>query len=145
MIKPVWKWTWTLAFVVLISPVHAGMLDGLGQKVTGHIADRLGNSSNNAVDKAFDKTDNTVNCAAGDSSCKAKAAAAAAQPSAAAAPQGSVKCVATDVSCLQNAKAHGQTVEVVNEEDLDTLRCSSTDAGCLQRAKKLGKKVEITD
>jgi hypothetical protein len=142
MIKSIWKWTWALAFVVLIPPARAGMLDGLGQKVTGHIADRLGNSSNNAVDKAFDKTDDGINCAAGDTSCKAKAAAAA-QPSAA--PQGSVKCVATDVLCLQNAKAHGQTVEVVNEEDLDTLRCSSTDASCLQRAKKLGKKVEITD
>src|SRR5262245_14183915 len=137
--KRAWKWTWALAFAALASPVHAGMLDGLGQKVTGHIADRLGNSSNNAVDKAFDKTDDTVNCAAGDSSCKAGAAAAAP------APQGSVKCVATDVSCLQNAKAHGQTVEVVNEEDLDTLRCSSTDAGCLQRAKTLGRTVEFTD
>jgi hypothetical protein len=137
--KRSWKWTWALAFAALTSPVHAGMLDGLGQKVTGHIADRLGNSSNNAVDKAFDKTDDTVNCAAGDSACKAKAAAAAP------APQGSVKCVATDVPCLQNAKAHGQTVVLVNEEDLDTLRCSSTDASCLQRAKKLGKKVEITD
>jgi hypothetical protein len=134
-----WKWTWALAFAALASPLHAGMLDGLGQKVTGHIADRLGNSSNNAVDKAFDKTDDTVNCAADDSSCKVRAAAAAP------APQGSVKCVATDVTCLQNAKAHGQTVVLVNEEDLDTLRCSSTDASCLQRAKKLGKKVEITD
>ena len=46
---------------------------------------------------------------------------------------------------MKDAKAHGQTVEAVNEEDLDTLRCSSTDASCLQRAKKLGKKVEITD
>ena len=91
------------------------------------------------TDKAFNKTDNAINCAAGDDACKK--AAAAAQP----APAGSVKCVATDVLCLQNAKAHGQTVEVVNEEDLDTLRCSSTDASCLQRAKKLGKKVEITD
>ena len=137
--KRAWKWTWALAVAALASPVHAGMLDGLGQKVTGHIADRLGNSSNNAVDKAFDKTDDTVNCDAGDSSCKARAAAAVP------APQGSVKCVATDVTCLQNAKAHGQTVVLVNEEDLDTLRCSSTDASCLQRAKKLGKKVEITD
>src|SRR5262245_66348006 len=137
--KRAWKWTWALAFAALASPVHAGMLDGLGQKVTGHIADRLGNSSNNAVDNAFDKTDDTVNCAAGDSSCKAKAAAADA------APHGSVKCVASDVTCLQNSTAHGRTVVLVNEEDLDTLRCSSTDASCLQRAKKLGKKVEITD
>jgi hypothetical protein len=140
MTKSAWKWTWPLAFVALISPARAGMLDGLGQKITGHIADRMGSSSNNVVDKAFDKTDDSVNCAAGDSSCKAKAAAA--QPSGGA---GSVKCVATDVLCLQNAKAHGQTVEVVNEEDLDTLRCASTDTSCLQRAKKLGKKVEITD
>ena len=137
-----WKWAGAGALVlaVLISPAHAGMLDGLGQKIQGHIADRLGGSADNATDKAFNKTDNAINCAAGDDACK-KAAAAAAQP----APPGSVKCVATDVLCLQNAKAHGQTVEVVNEEDLDTLRCSSTDASCLQRAKKLGKKVEITD
>jgi hypothetical protein len=139
MIKSALKWMWPLAFVALVSPSRAGMLDGLGQKITGHVADRMGNSSNNVVDKAFDKTDDTVNCAAGDSSCKAKAAAQASGGA------GSVKCVATDVLCLQNAKAHGQTVEVVNEEDLDTLRCSSTDTSCLQRAKKLGKKVEITD
>jgi hypothetical protein len=139
MIKSALKWMWPLAFVALVSPARAGMLDGLGQKITGHVADRMGNSSNNVVDKAFDKTDDTVNCAAGDSSCKAKAAAQASDGA------GSVKCVATDVLCLQNAKAHGQTVEVVNEEDLDTLRCSSTDTSCLQRAKKLGKKVEITD
>jgi hypothetical protein len=137
MVTSAWKWTWPLAFVALISPARAGMLDGLGQKITGHIADRMGNSSNNVVDKAFDKTDDSVNCAAGDSSCKAKAAAAQ--------PGNTVKCVATDVLCLQNAKADGQTVQVVNDEDLDTLRCSSTDTGCLQRAKKLGKKVEITD
>jgi hypothetical protein len=137
MIAPAWKWTWPLAFVALISPARAGMLDGLGQKITGHITDRMGSSSNNVVDKAFDKADDGVNCAAGDSACKAKAAAA---------QQGnSVKCVATDVACLQTAKAHGQTVQIVNEEDLDTLRCSSSDTSCLQRAKKLGKKVEISD
>jgi hypothetical protein len=46
---------------------------------------------------------------------------------------------------MQNAKARGQTVEVVDEDQLDTLRCSSQDTSCLQRAKRLGKKVDITD
>jgi len=137
MKKRFWIWALLLALAVPVVPVQAGMLDGLGQSITGHITNRMGTSSNNAVDKAFDKTDNAVNCAAGDESCKrAKAQDAG---------SGSVKCLATDVGCLQNAKAHGQTVQVVNEDELDTLRCSSTDSACLQRAKKLGKKVEITD
>ena len=140
--KALWIWTGTLILAALVPPVQAGMLDGLGAKVTGHISDRLGGSADKAVDKAFDKTDDAVNCVAGDPTCsRTKAAAAAAQPEA----PGTVKCVATDVGCLQSAKAHGLSVQVVNEEDLDTLRCSSTDSACLQRAKKLGKRVEITD
>ena len=48
-----WKWAGAGALVlaVLISPAHAGMLDGLGQKIQGHIADRLGGSADNATSR----------------------------------------------------------------------------------------------
>ena len=113
------------------------MLKGLGNQVGQTVEGRLSDTSDKAVNKAFDKTNDTVNCVAGDPGC--------AKGSATPSTSGSVKCVATDVDCLKQAKANGQTVEIVDEGDLDTLRCSSQDAACLQRAKKLGKKVEITD
>lgn len=112
------------------------MVKGLSNHVGQTVEGRLNDTSDKVVNKAFDKTDDTADCVAGDPQC-AKGSANAAS--------GSAKCAATDVDCLKQAKAHGQTVEIVNEEDLDTLRCSSQDTSCLQRAKKLGKKVEITD
>src|SRR5215470_5891217 len=141
--KQPWQWIWVFGMLAVAPTAQAqnwsGVLNRLGDHAAQTVEQRLNATSDKAVNKAFDKGDTTVDCAAGDPNC---AKGTGAQP---AAPSGSAKCVATDVSCLKQAKANGQTVEIVNEEDLDTLRCSSTDAGCLQRAKKLGKKVEITD
>jgi hypothetical protein len=113
------------------------MLKDLGNHVGQTVEGRLNDTSDKAVNKAFDETNDTVGCVAGDPGC--------AKGSATPSTSGSVKCVATDVDCLKQAKANGQTVEIVDEGDLDTLRCSSQDGACLQRAKKLGKKVELTD
>ena len=52
----------------------------------------------------------------------------------------SVKCVATDTSCLKQARVQGKKVEIVDEAELDTLRCAISDADCLKRAKSMGKK-----
>jgi hypothetical protein len=141
-----WKWIWMFGLLAGVPAAQGqnwgGVLDRLSDHVGQTVEGRLQGTSDKAVNQAFDKTDGTVDCAAGDAKCAAQAASK--QSQAAAAPA-SAKCVATDVSCLKQAKANGQTVEIVNEEELDTLRCSSQDASCLQRAKKLGKKVEITD
>ena len=138
-----WKWTWVFGLLAGVPAVQAqnwnGMLNRLGDHVGSTVEQRLNGASDKAVNKAFDKTDDSVDCAAGDPKCVKNSGV---QP---AAGSGSAKCLATDVDCLKQAKAHGQTVEIVNEDELDTLRCSSSDTGCLQRAKKLGKKVEITD
>jgi hypothetical protein len=130
------RWIWISAFglVVSVSAVQAQNWNSVLNHVGKTVEDRVNGESDKAVNKAFDKTDDTVNCVAGDPSCAKPAAAA-----------GSAKCIATDTDCLKQAKAHGQTVEIVDEDEVDTLRCSSSDASCLQRAKKLGKKVEITD
>jgi hypothetical protein len=137
-------WIWAVAFGLLAAAPAAhgqnwnGVLNRLSDHVGQTVEGRLNDASDKAVNKAFDKTGEGVDCAAGDPNCGKG-------PASAPVASGSAKCVATDVDCLKQAKAHGQTVEIVNEEDLDTLRCSSTDTGCLQRAKKLGKKVDITD
>jgi hypothetical protein len=145
--KSLWAWTCMVAILAPVPAAHAGMFDGLGESIGKGVANRLQKSTDNAVDKTLNNADNAVNCAAGDDACKKKAAAAAAAapaPAAAAAPA-AAKCVATDVGCLREAKARGQTVDIVEESELDTLRCSSRDTACLGRARKLGKKVEITD
>jgi hypothetical protein len=46
---------------------------------------------------------------------------------------------------MKQAKAQHKKVEIVEEDQLDTLRCSTTDTDCLARAKTKGKKVEIID
>jgi len=140
--KQAWRWMWAAVLVAAVAVVHAqswnGMLKGLGDHVSQTVEQRVNDSTDKAVNGAFDKANGSVDCAAGDPKCAANAGSTPAA-------SGSAKCVATDVDCLKQAKANGQTVEIVNEEDLDTIRCSSSDSSCLQRAKKLGKKVEITD
>jgi len=139
-----WKFIGVFGLLVWVTPTQAQNWGSVLDQLSGHAAQtvegRLQDSTDKVVNKAFDKTDGTVNCVAGDPQC----AQGATKQGQAAAP-GSAKCVATDVACLKQAKANGQTVEIVNEEELDTMRCSSQDASCLQRAKTLGKKVEITD
>jgi hypothetical protein len=56
---------------------------------------------------------------------------------------GAAKCLAVDVKCLEQAKAKGTPVRIVDEAELDQLRCAATDVECLKRAKTLGKPVEI--
>ena len=53
--------------------------------------------------------------------------------------------MATDTDCLKRAKQARKKVEIVDEEELDTIRCAMTDTECLNRAKDAGKKVEVTD
>ena len=148
---PLWKWMWALAVVAAAADAHAqgwnGLLDRVGDHFSKTIEDRLSRSSDNAVGKAFDGMDKTVDCVAGDEKCVRRAGeegkeVALVQPSGGSA---TAQCVATDIGCLKEAQARGQTVEIVAEAELDTLRCSSSDAPCLQRARKLGKKVQITD
>lgn len=143
--RPAWNWVWVVGIVAAVSTAQAqtwgGMLNRLGDSMGQNVENHLNDASGKAVDKAFDKTQD---CVSGDPKCTQGTAqqGGSAQPAAAST---SAKCVATDVNCLKDAKAHGQTVEIVTEDELDTIRCSSTDATCLQHAKQLGKKVEITD
>ena len=141
--RQAWYWLSTFAIVASVSTAQAqswsGMLNRLGNDAAQNVEGHLNDASNKAVDKAFQKTQD---CVAGDPNCTQGSQGTNSQPAAA---TGSAKCVATDVACLKDAKAHGQTVEIVTEDEVDTIRCSSTDATCLQRAKQLGKKVEITD
>lgn len=147
--KQLWKWLWALGLLASVPAAHAqswgAVLKDMGNHLGQTVEGRVNETSDKAVNKAFDKTDGTVDCAAGDSKCAQNAGQQGSGAAAAGAAATSAKCVATDVSCLKDAKAHGQTVEIVTEDELDTVRCSSQDASCLQRAKKLGKKVEITD
>ena len=45
----------------------------------------------------------------------------------------------------ETSEAVQKEVEIVDEEELDTIRCALTDTECLNRAKAAGKKVEVTD
>ena len=143
--RPTWMWVLAFGVVAVVSTARAqswgGMLNRLGDSMGQNVENHLNDASNKAVGAAFDKTQD---CVTGDPKCSQGTAqqGGSAQPAAAST---SAKCVATDVNCLKDAKAHGQTVEIVTEDELDTIRCSSTDATCLQHAKQLGKKVEITD
>lgn len=124
-----------------------GLLDRVGEQFSKTIEDRLSGTSEKAVGKVFDKMDETVDCAAGDEKCVRRAGeegkkTVIVQPGGGSA---TAKCVATDIGCLKEAQARGQTVEIVAEERLDTLRCSSRDTSCLERAGKLGKKVQVTN
>ena len=117
---------WAFGLVGPVRAVHAQgwnhMLDRLSDHVGKNVEQRLDGTSDKAVDHTFNGADQAVDCAAGDPKC-AKAAGgqgqgAGVQPAAAG---GSAKCLATDVGCLKQAKAHGQTVEIVTEDELDTL------------------------
>ena len=140
---------WAIGLGLLLSASSAqaqnwgGMLDRLSDRVGQNVENRVGGASDKAVDKAFDKTEEQMDCATGDPNCVPPAKQdAAGKPTAL---PSSAKCVATDVGCLKTAKAQGQTVEIVEEAELDVIRCASTDTKCLKRAKQLGKPVEITD
>jgi hypothetical protein len=123
------------------------MFDRLGNRLGAQVEKRVGESSDKAVDSVFKKTEETVGCAVGDPNCDASSPKQAAQeaPSTAAGAAASVKCVATDTKCLKDAQARKLKVEIVSEEELDSMVCSARDIGCLQRAQKLGKKVVISD
>jgi len=125
-----------LAAVAAYGQDFGGMLDRLGDSMQKKTEDRVQQGANKAVDSVFDSTEETVKSAGQGSTEAAKPAPAA---------KNVAKCLATDTSCLKQAKANGQMVEIVTEEELDTMRCSTDDVGCLQRAKQLGKKVELTD
>ena len=128
--KHSWKWIWAVGFLTASTTAHAqnwgGLLDRVGEHLAKTIEDRMDKSSDKLAGKAFDGVDTAVDTPPDGGTAAAK-------------------CVATDVACLKDAQAHAKRVEIVSEEELDTLRCSATDANCLQRAKTLGKKVEITD
>lgn len=51
----------------------------------------------------------------------------------------------TDTDCLKRTKQASKKVEIVDEQELDTIRCAMTEIECLNRAKSAGKKVEVTD
>jgi hypothetical protein len=133
-------WLMVSAMVVAVPAAYGqgfgGMLDRLGNSMEKKVTDRVDQDANKAADSALDKTEDAVGSAAQGANDAAKPQPAAANVA---------KCLATDTACLSKAKANGQMVEIVSEEELDTLRCSSTDTACLQRAKQLHKKVELTD
>jgi len=137
------RWAMIVATLVVMSHAQAGVLDGmadrLGDRLGRAVEDGVGRSGEKAVNKTFDKTEDAVNCVAGDPGCKAKPEASAP------ADEASMRCTTTDQACLRQAKANGQKVEIVDEDALDTVRCSTEDTACLQRARKSGKKVELTD
>ena len=144
------RWLWAVVLIAGASSVQAqgfgGMLDRLGAHVAQTVEDRAAGTTDKAVNGAFNKTDDTVDCVAGDPNCAPSAnqvkAGAADAP---AALPATAKCLATDTACLKEAKANGQTVQIVTEDEVDTFHCASSDTKCLQRAQKLGKKVAITD
>ena len=115
------------------------------------------------MDDAFDSTEEAVECAVTDKDCNEKQKVEKAKKSkktqkaeksqkteqSPVVQTGSqstpMKCVMTDVACLQEAKSLGKQVEIVDEADLNVVRCRITDMKCLKKAKKLGKQVEIID
>ena len=53
-----------------------------------------------------------------------------------------MKCAATDTTCLNEAKQLGKKVRIVED---NVLRCKVTDASCLKKAQTSGRPVEIID
>jgi hypothetical protein len=128
-----------LAMAVFASAASAGPFDGVLKGMEDSVNRRTQEMGQKAVDKTFDKAES---CAAGDEDCIQRKQASQPAPAAAASV---ARCLATDVDCLQTAKKNGQTVEIVDESEVDTIRCSMSDTACMQRAKSLGKKVELAD
>lgn len=100
----------TLCALVLASILSAsaawaqfdGILNRLEDRLGKKIEDRMGGAQDKVIDKTFDKAEGTVSCAAGDPSCdKPKG--------------GTAKCAASDRTCLSQAKANGQTVEITGD------------------------------
>jgi len=62
-----WKWTWVFGLLAGVPAVQAqnwnGMLNRLGDHVGSTVEQRLNGASDKAVNKAFDKTDDSVDCA----------------------------------------------------------------------------------
>jgi hypothetical protein len=131
-----------LAFTALASAANAGPFDGVLKGMEDSVNRRTQDLGEKAVDKTFDQAEEAAGCAVGDEECLKRKREQAGEAPAAAAP-GAARCIATDVDCLQAAKKRGQTVEIVDESELDTVRCAIDDTACMQRAKKLGKKVEL--
>lgn len=128
-----------LALIVMASQASAGPFDGVLKGMEDTVNRRSQEAGQKAVDKTFDKAES---CAAGDEDCIKRKEASQPAPAAASSV---ARCVATDVDCLQTAKKNGQTVEIVDESEVDTIRCAIGDTACMQRAKQLGKKVELAD
>lgn len=133
---------WILASAILVAASGAqgqgfgGMLDRLGDRMQKKTEERVQQNADKAVDSVFDTTEGTVKSAG-------EGAGAAAKPEPTV--EKVAKCQATDKTCLSKAKASGQKVEILSDEDVDVLRCSPQDRECLQRAQQLGKKVELID
>ena len=120
---------------------NAGFLDKLGE-MTDRIVDR---TEQKVEDRLNEKAEDAVDCALTDKECIQKKEVQKAPVVNTRSSSATMKCVVTDVACLQEAKSLGKQIEIVDETDLDKLRCTVTDIECLQKAKQLGKQVEIID
>ena len=111
-----------LAKCIVAAVSAVGVFATLGSAQAAEWQDKM---RDKFLEKAMASFDKAMDCASDDQSCRV------------------VKCQAVDVACLQDAKAKGKQVQIVDENEVDRLRCAATDVACLQRAKALGKPVEI--
>ncbi len=139
-IRQLQTWLFAAAMLAGASTAQAqdfgGFFERLGDSMQKKTEDRVQQSAEDAVDSVFDTTEDKVK-SPGEGTGQAGGPKAPASNVA--------RCLATDTACLKQAKARGQVVEILSEEEVDTLKCSTEDAKCLQRAKQLGKKVELID
>lgn len=101
------KRSWALAFVLAsfqAAPALAqfeGMLERLENRIGTKVEENLGKRQDKVIDKAFEGSDKATACVASDPGCNK--------------PKGPAKCAASDRSCLSQAKANGQTVEITGD------------------------------
>jgi len=133
----------TLTAAFIASAAQAGPFDNVLKRMEDTVNKRSADMGEDAVDSVFDEANDTVRCAANDEECKKRERAQAKEPTVK--PATTARCLATDVPCLQEAKRRNQTIEIMDESEVDTFRCSMSDRDCMERAKKLGKKVELID
>jgi hypothetical protein len=133
-----------LGIAMMVSPARADMFDGLGNRLGRLLERRVERTSDLVVGGAFNRADEAVTCATGDRMCaRSERAGQETRDSAPSPGAGGAKCLATDVSCLEQAAERHEAVVIVAEADLEMRRCAARDRGCLERARRAGKPVEI--
>jgi hypothetical protein len=109
-----------VALVGAVGSVEAqGLLDGMLDRAKASAERKARDRANQRVDQTIDSAINKT--------------------------EEAVKCVATDLECMNKAKKEGKQVIVNTSAPSDSVKCVITDAGCLKQAKAQGKKVEIVE